>query len=257
MDTCPLEERPMLGKKRKEGNKRGGIRPEAATVLHVEEVGNGMMVHAMVSIARKHGVPCNYVPHGHFGEDVGCRAESGAPDVQVDEGGGDKQVSMEAHGGGVGVDGSASTEVSERGACLEDEGEGVLVGGHAKVEHRAVKVDGGVEGAAPGVSADERVVSARVRRGDSVKHLAGKGQLPAGDVLLQLLLPFFIVFDLVRDGAGGRPAKADGGGGEGTEMTSREAHGASARERQWRKGVGLDDAATRRRWVSGVVVADA
>jgi len=257
MDACSLEERPMLGKKRKEGNKCGGIRPEAAMVLHVEEVGNGMMVHAMVSIASKHGVPGNNVPRGHFGKDVGCRAKSGAPDVQVDEGGGDKQVGMEARGGGVGVDGAASTEVSERGACLEDEGKSVLVGGHAEVEHRAVKVDGSVEWAAPGVGADERVVSARVRRGDSVKHLAGKGQLPAGDVLLQLQLPFFLVLDLVRDGAGGRPAKADGGGGEGTEMTSREAHGESARERQWRKGVGLDDAATRRRWVSGVVVADA
>lgn len=114
MDACSLEECPMLGKKRKEGNKRGGIRPEATMVLHVEEVGNGMMVHAMVSIACKHGVPCNNVPHGHFGEDVASGAESGAPDVEVDQGGGDKQVGMEARGGGVGVDGAAGTEVHER-----------------------------------------------------------------------------------------------------------------------------------------------
>lgn len=93
-----------------------------------------------------------------------------------------------------------------------------------------------MEGTEPGVGADERVVSARVRGGDSVEHLAGKGQLPAGDVLLQLLLPLFLVLDLVRNGTGGRPVKAGGrGGGEGTEMTSREAHAASARERQWQK----------------------
>lgn len=68
----------------------------------------------------------------------------------------------------MGVDGAARAEVGERRAGLEDEWEGVLVGGHAAVEHRVVEVDGGVERAAPGVSADERVVGSRVWRGDSV-----------------------------------------------------------------------------------------
>ena len=245
MNACSLGERLLLRKKRKEGDEGGGVGPEAVMSLHVEEVGNGVLVHAVLSIACKHGVPCHDVPHGHFGEHIGCRAEAGASDVQVNEGSGDKHVGVEARSGSMAVDSAARAKVRERGAGLEDEGECVLVGGHAAVEHRAVEVDGGVEGAAPGVGSDERVVGARVRRGDSVEHLAGNGKLPAGDVLIQLQLPFVLAPDLVRDGAGRRWVEADGGGGGEPEMNSRQAHGASARRPPWRKDVGLDDAATR------------
>jgi len=89
MNACSLGERLFLRKKRKEGDEGGGVGPEAVMSLHVEEMGNGVLVHAVLSIACKHGVPCHDVPHGHFGEHVGCRAEAGAPDVQVNEGSGD------------------------------------------------------------------------------------------------------------------------------------------------------------------------
>lgn len=90
MDTCSSGERLMLCKKWKEGDEGGGIGPEAVVRLHVKEVRNGMLIHAVLSIAREHGVPCHGVPRGHFGKDVGCRAKASAPDVQVDEGGGYK-----------------------------------------------------------------------------------------------------------------------------------------------------------------------
>lgn len=76
---------------------------------------------------------------------------------------------MEAgRAGGVAVDGVDDVHVLERGACFEDEGEGVLVGRTMGVaEHGGV--EGGraedMGGAVPGVGSDEGVVGMRVRVG--------------------------------------------------------------------------------------------
>lgn len=75
-------------------------------------------------------------------------------------------------------------------------------------------------------------------------------------MLLQLQLPFFLVLNLVRDGAGRMWVEADGGSGGETEMNSRQSHGASARQPPaWWKDDGLDDAAMRLRPIRRAVAA--
>lgn len=210
----------MLGKERKERDEGGGVGPEVSAGLHAEEVSERVVVHAMLRVASEHGVPGNDVPGGHIGEDVGGVVETGALHVHIDERGGDEEVGVEAGGGGVVVDGAAGVDVGERGAGLEDEGEGVLVGGDAAAEHGAVELGrvGGEERAAPGVGADEGVVGANVRVGDLVEQVAGEGEVAAGDVLLELELEL----ELARGVVGGRWTGA-GGGGEET----------AARRRRW------------------------
>jgi hypothetical protein len=204
VDACSLGQHPLLGKKRKKGDQGGGIRPEAIG-LHIKEVGNGVVIHAVLGVACEQGVPGDHVPRGHFGEDIGGGAEASAPDVEINEGSRDEEVCVETGGGGMAVDGAAAVEVSKRRAGLENKGEGVLVGGDAAAEHEAVEVDGGMEGSEPGVGADEGVEGARVQRGDSVEHLAGEARVPAGEVLLQLplMLPLLILSSREKDTAGG------------------------------------------------------
>jgi hypothetical protein len=202
VDACPLGQRPLLGKKRKKGDQGGGVRPEAIG-LHIEEVGNDVVIHAVLGVACEQGVPGDHVPRGHFGEDIGGCAEASAPDVQINEGSRDEEVCVETGGGGMAVDGAAAAEISKRRAGFENKGEGALVGGDAAAEHGAVEVDGGMERSVPGVGADEGVEGARVRRGDSVEHLKGEVQVPVGNMLL-LRLQSIIDLVLVREGNGGR-----------------------------------------------------
>ena len=124
MGACSLGERPLLGKKRKKGDDGGGVRPEAAVGLHIEEMGNGVLVHSVLGVAREHGIPGDDVPRKHFREDVG------GGDVEINEGGGDEEVGVEPRSSGVAVDGTARPQRRSASAeqALRTKGKVYLLG---------------------------------------------------------------------------------------------------------------------------------
>lgn len=170
-----LGERPVLGEERKERDEGGGV--GGVVVLHEEEASDGVAVLAMERVASEHSVPGDDIPGGHAAEDGGGVPEGGALGVDVDEGGGYEEVGVEAGARGVAVDGAGGAEVEERGAGLENEGKGVVVG-----LREAAAAQGAVEaesegGPAEGVGADESVVVMDARGGDLVEQVAGEGEV--------------------------------------------------------------------------------
>lgn len=180
MDPDAHVERPVGGA-RSQGVDHGDPVGRDTSVLHALEGDQGVAGTAAVGVASDEGGPGDDLAGGHFVEQALAGGHVAAASVEVEEGVADVVVGGEARPEGEGVDHAAPGEV---GKGLEDDGEGVVVGGDGGADHVGEDEEGRRSGARGGDQeggSEEGVAEKDVGAAEAGEEGEGGGETAEGE----------------------------------------------------------------------------